>query len=277
MNKHNHQFLNSASVVLLPLLLLITTAIASLFFRHGAFELTVLSNSPLLIAHAVAVSVLFIAYCLVIFFARRYVTQLHHENETVSEALDAQKKQLKLEIYQHQKTSVELHKLRTQDPLTQLYNSSHCIQLLNNEIARFRRYESAFSLLVIALDNFDKINHEYGSEFADFLIKKFADLLGKQLRESDILTRYDRNNFAIIAPNTTIKDAMVFANRLCHHIEVKKIDYKSVRLEVTLSIGVVTPSSVKEVTTDNLTLVADKALRAAIEQGGNQVVELDSN
>ncbi|MGB0899524.1 MAG: hypothetical protein ACPGSN_09725, partial [Psychrobium sp.] len=69
-------------------------------------------------------------------------------------------------------------------------------------------------------------------------------------------------------------DAITFANRLCNHIEVKKLDYKSVELDVTLSIGVVAPSAVKEVTTDNLTSVADKALRAAIEQGGNQAAIL---
>ena len=100
--------------------------------------------------------------------------------------------------------------------------------------------------------------------------------MGKQLRESDVLTRYDRNNFAIIAPSTPFKRRGIICKSDCvNHIEVKKLDYKSVELDVTLSIGVVSPEALREVTTDNLTSVAEKALRAAIEQGGNQTVEVN--
>ncbi|MGB0834800.1 MAG: GGDEF domain-containing protein [Psychrobium sp.] len=273
-NIGHRPFILSATALLSPLLLFIIIAFASLTMRTGQFDISELSNQNAIAIHSLAVLVIYAIYYGIVKSARRWITHLDDKVTDANQALDEQKKQLKLETYQHQQTNVELHKLRTQDPLTELYNQSHFVQLLHNEIARFRRYESEFSLLVIAIDNFDKIYHEYGSEFADYLIKKFADLLEKQLRESDILTRYDRNHFAIIAPSTAIDDAVTFANRLCNHIEVKKLDYKSVELDVTLSIGVVAPSAVKEVTTDNLTSVANKALHAAIEQGGNQAVVL---
>ncbi len=272
---HSHHLIKSVLVLLLPLMLMMIIALASLTLKNGQVNLSSLSNYSLVGAHGIAVFGLFIVYYIIIRKTRTFIRQLEKNNDDALTALEEKDKQLKLETYQHQQTNVELHKLRTQDPLTELYNQSHFVQLLTNEIARFRRYDSEFSLLLIAIDNFDKINHQYGSEFADFLIKKFSDLIGKQLRESDVLTRYDRNNFAIIAPSTPLKDAVLFANRLCNHVEVKKLDYKSVKLDVTLSIGVVSPAALKEVTTDNLTSVAEKALRAATEQGGNQTVEVN--
>ena len=272
---HSHHFIKSALALLLPLMLFMGLAFASLTMRNGQLDLLALSNYPLVGAHGIAVLGVFIVYYIIIRKTRLFINQLEQNNDETLIALEEKDQQLKLETYQHQQTNVELHKLRTQDPLTELYNQHHFEHLLTNEIARFRRYESEFSLLLIAIDNFDKVNRQYGSEFADFLIKKFADLIGKQLRESDVLTRYGRNHFAIIAPSTKLKDAVLFANRLCNHIEVKKLDYKSVELDVTLSIGVVSPNALKEVTTDNLASVAEKALRAAIEQGGNQTVEVN--
>jgi len=274
-NAHSNHIIKSALVLLLPLMLLMLFAFASLTMRDGQLDLSALTDYSLVGMHAIAVFGIFIIYYIIIRKTRTFIKQLEQNNDETIVALEEKDQQLKLEVYQHQQTNVELHKLRTQDPLTELYNQHHFGHLLTNEIARFRRYESEFSLLLIAIDNFDKINHQYGSEFADFLIKKFADLIGKQLRESDVLTRYNRNNFAIIAPSTNLKDAVLFANRLCHHIEVKKLDYKSVELDVTLSIGAVSPAALKEVTTDNLTSVAEKALRAATEQGGNQTVEVN--
>ena len=110
-----------------------------------------LTKMPLPI-HSLAVLVIYAIYYGIVKSARRWITHLDDKVTKANQALDEQKKQLKLETYQHQQTNVELHKLRTQDPLTELYNQSHFVQLLHNEIARFRRYESEFSLLVIAID-----------------------------------------------------------------------------------------------------------------------------
>lgn len=255
---------------------LIAVAILSLVWRDGILSLEPIYNLPLVIAHAATVSCLFIAYYLVISKVRQTITALKLKNTESLEQLESQKKLLHLETYQHQKTSTALYELKTQDPLTNLYNQVYFQELLSNEIERNRRYDSDFSLLIISLDKFIPIVEMYGNEFGNFAIKKFSQLIERRLRKSDLLTRYDRNNFAIIAPNTNLEASKLFANRLCSDIEVSNVAYEGVSLDVTLSIGVGVPAALEELTVDNLTSITDHALRVAIAQGGNQVVDVYS-
>lgn len=257
----------------MPLITLIAITILSLVWRDGTFSLDRFYDLPLVIAHITITASLFIAYYLIISKVRRTITALQLKS---FEQLESQKKLLQLETYQHQKTSTTLYELRTQDPLTNLYNQVYFKELLSNEIARNRRYDSEFSLLIISLDNLIPIMEMYGNEFVNFSIKKISQLIERRLRKSDILTRYDQHNLAIIAPNTGIDASKLFANRLCNDIELSHIAYESVLLDITLSIGVGIPAAIEELTLQNLTSITEQALQLAITQGGNQVVDVYS-
>lgn len=166
----------SASITLIPLCMLVAIALLSLTWRDGIFTLEQLYNKHLVIAHVVVTSVLFISYYFVIYKVRNTIKNLKLRNSSYLEQLETQKKLLQLETYQHQKANIQLYKLKTQDPLTQLYNQTYFQELLNNEIERSRRYASEFSLLIIELDNFMSINNMYGHEFGDVVIKRFLNL-----------------------------------------------------------------------------------------------------
>jgi len=241
-------------------------------WHEGVLSLTPLYNKKSVIIHGLVSSSLFIGYYLIINRVRKTINVLTLESIDNLAELEQQKKRLQLETYQHQKTHAQLYKLRTQDPLTQIYNQVYFQELLSHEIDRNRRYGSDFSLLIIELDNLIKINDMYGNEFSDFAIKKLSSLIETQLRKSDLLARYSGQSFAIIAPNTDIEASKQFADRLCRAIELTNISYEGVPLEITLSIGLGAPAVVDELTNKNLTQATEHALSIAIAQGGNQAV-----
>lgn len=273
-NANNHQTIMSSAVLSIPLLTMIAIAVLSLVWHDNTFTISRLSDFTLVGIHAVIVVALFTGYFVVINNARKAITALTLKQKESAEELDSQKRLLHLETYQHQKTSTELYELRTQDPLTKLYNHAYFKELLDNEVERTKRYSSEFSLLIIELDNFIRINDRFGNDFGTFAIKKYAQLIQRRLRKSDLLTRYDRHNLAIIAPNTGLQASKLFANRLCNDIEVTKVLFEGVQLDITLSIGVGIPSAVNELTSENLTWLTEQALRTATKQGGNQIVDV---
>jgi len=243
-----------------------------MMWHEGTFSLAPLYNTKSAIIHGLVSSSLFVGYYLIINRVRRTIDALTLKNNDNLTELENQKKRLQLETYQHQKTHAQLYKLRTKDPLTQIYNQVYFQELLSHEIDRNRRYGSDFSLLIIELDNLMKINDMYGNEFSDFAIKKLSSLIETQLRKSDLLARYSGQSFAIIAPSTDIEASKQFADRLCRAIELTNISYEGVPLEITLSIGLGAPAVVDELTSKNLTQATEHALSIAIAQGGNQAV-----
>jgi len=259
-------------VLLIPLLVLIFLGLASIVWRNGSISMSHLYNKDLVIIHGVIVFFLFSGYYLFIRKVRKAIDKLMYKNEEQLTELDQQKKLLKLEVFQHKKTNAQLYEIRTQDPLTQIYNQVYFQEMLSHEIDRNRRYGSDFSLLIIELDNFIKINDMYGNKFSDYALKKFTSLIENQLRKSDMFARYNGFNLAIIAPNTSINASKEFADRLCRAIELTNISYEGVPLEITLSIGLGAPAVVDELTNENLTQITEHALSIAIAQVGNQAV-----
>jgi len=263
----------SPSVLITPLLLLLTSSLLSVLWYDGAWSLASFSNAPLVLAHIAIVSVLLIGYYLIINKMRRAVNALAQQNNELVAKLETQTNLLHLETFQHRKTSDELHNVKVSDPLTNIYNQTYFQELLSNEIDRNRRYGNNFSILLIELDDFTSIIDMYGYEFGDFAMKAFAQLIAKKLRKSDLLARYDGRNFVIIAPNTDINASKQFADRLCQSIEIADIYYEGVPLKITLSIGVAAPCVVEELTVESITLATECALNTAKEQGRNQAVK----
>jgi len=276
-NRSFHRAFRSVSILLIPLSALMAIALLSITWRHGAFSLQRFNDQALVASHGVVIIVLFIGYYLVIRQIRKTIEALDQRHKKTLDKLEQQTNLLHLETFQHRKTSDQLHDLRVNDPLTQIYNETYFLDLLNIEIDRHKRYSSDFSLLIIELDNFTQINTMFGHECGDFAMRKFSLLIGTKLRKSDMLTRYDGHKLAIIAPNTSSDVAKQLADRLCREIEIANVCFQGAPLNITLSIGIGMPSVVDELTTENIILAANNALDTAIIQGRNQVVNFQTN
>lgn len=159
------------------------------------------------------------------------------------------------------------------DPLTGVFNRRFMEKRLLEEVAKANRYQFELSVLMLDLDHFKQVNDVYGHQAGDQILKEIGNLVGRELRDSDVLARYGGEEFLIIAPNTAPTDANVLAERLRSRIEAHQLvaDKKDQKLRVTVSIGVSSYGG-DIIDEQSLIRVADKNLYLAKSAGRNRVI-----
>lgn len=148
-----------------------------------------------------------------------------------------------------------------------MYNRRFINQKLQEEISKFKRYKTPFSILLIDVDFFKRINDLYGHDKGDLIIKEISSLIQKNIRNTDIFARWGGEEFLILTPNSDLKAALTLANSLREFIE--KNDFKMEKDKVTISIGVSTYN--ENLTQEKLIKLADNALYKAKGNGRNRV------
>lgn len=162
--------------------------------------------------------------------------------------------------------------LATYDVLTGLYNRRQFQQRLAEEYDRARRYDSELSLQLMDLDNFKRINDSYGHQTGDSVLRSVGELIQDEIRESDVACRYGGEEFALLLPDTTTKEAVTTAERLRQDLENISFDTESNRsITTTASFGIAgLADDVNE--PQQLLRRADHALYQAKEAGRNTVI-----
>ncbi|WP_298630006.1 GGDEF domain-containing protein [uncultured Thermus sp.] len=143
-------------------------------------------------------------------------------------------------------------------PLTGLPNRRALEMALEREAARVERGEKPFSLVILDLDDFKKVNDTHGHLVGDRLLKEVAQYLVAHVRQGDLVGRWGGEEFAILLPRTQGEEAMQVAERLRTGLS---------RLGVTGSFGV----AVYQGDLGDLFQRADRALYRAKGEGKNRV------
>lgn len=95
-------------------------------------------------------------------------------------------------------TTQELENISTRDSLTSLYNRNEYNRMLNVKIKSAQRYGDKFGLIMMDIDFFKLVNDDYGHDVGDEILKKFAMVLKKNVREDDIVARWGGEEFIVI-------------------------------------------------------------------------------
>lgn len=164
----------------------------------------------------------------------------------------------------------KINDLATTDGLTGLFNHRVFQERLDEVVARSKRSGNRFSLGLIDIDFFKKINDTYGHPVGDKVLKGLAGLLRRFARETDIVARYGGEEFAIIMEGTDEKGAFAFAERIRKEVQGLKFDASHETFGITISMGLATfllDSDEKK----ELIVCADKALYHSKQCGRNQV------
>jgi len=170
------------------------------------------------------------------------------------------------ELFGTMKKSISLlYEAATHDEKTGVYNSRFFESILDMEIAKVKRGQEKLSLLVIDIDFFKKINSKYGHIKADELLIRLTQILKKQFRKSDIISRFGGEEFFILLPGTSLTKAKKIIFRLRAAIKSDKILKKH---EVTISGGLT--EFRKKDTKKTFKNRADKALYQAKKSGRNR-------
>ncbi|WP_038052518.1 sensor domain-containing diguanylate cyclase [Thermotoga sp. Mc24] len=161
----------------------------------------------------------------------------------------------------------KLERLSVTDELTGLFNRRKMAEELEKEFHLWKRYRRPFSLLMIDIDDFKKINDTYGHLVGDDVLKRVARILVSSLRASDMVARWGGEEFLILCPETKLNEAVSLAERIRTKIEKEVFENG---LNVTVSIGVCEMKDHE--TIDDLLKEADDNLYLAKQRGKNRVI-----
>ena len=161
----------------------------------------------------------------------------------------------------------ELEKMASIDKLTNIYNRRMIDEFLNKEIEKEKRHSNGLSVILIDIDHFKNVNDTYGHQMGDLVLSQVAKLITENSRKSDIHGRYGGEEFIVICPKTTGKQALVLAEKIRASVENFVFDQIGIK---TISLGI---SSFEENDKEeDLIKKADIALYQAKNSGRNRAV-----
>lgn len=160
------------------------------------------------------------------------------------------------------------------DTLTGIANRRAMLERLKAEANRTDRGGKTFSVLMLDLDHFKRINDTHGHEAGDLVIVAVAQTLENNLRNFDFCARWGGEEFLVLLTSTTLKTAVTVGEKLRAAVAAHEVTYDGERIPISFSGGLAVHLAAGNV---NDTLRdADRALYAAKTQGRNRVVTAPS-
>ena len=162
-----------------------------------------------------------------------------------------------------------IEELAELDELTGAFNRRCIMRVLGEEVSRGQRTGSPCSIALIDLDFFKRINDAFGHPTGDEVLRTFAISMFANIRTIDRFGRYGGEEFLLILPDTTERNAAHMLDRL--RSIVAELDWSafSPGMQVTISAGLATLR--QNETSDNFLARADRALYASKARGRNRI------
>lgn len=169
------------------------------------------------------------------------------------------------------KAIAELSTMAVTDHLTSLYNRRFVDDRLEFDIQKARDSQKPLSVFFIDIDDFKKINDEYGHEYGDKVLKTAVGIIKKCIRSSDDwAARYGGDEFLVCLNDTDSDTARAVARRILDNIQKTTINVKDKTIQLQLSIGIHTMHQ-QPLTTAELIQIADIRMYEAKSSGKNRI------
>ena len=155
------------------------------------------------------------------------------------------------------------------DGLTGIFNRRYFEMRIVEEIDRARRFGNGMAVIMVDIDQFKRLNDEFGHLLGDEVLRQVSSIFHAQLRKIDVVCRYGGEEFAVLLSQTNAHHAFGVAEKLRRLIETWQ--FPGVARPVTISAGV---ASLPDHGTgrDELVKAADAGLYAAKLAGRNRVL-----
>ncbi len=159
------------------------------------------------------------------------------------------------------------------DGLTGIFNRRYFELRILEELERSQRFDSGMSVIMVDIDQFKRLNDEFGHLLGDEVLRQVSSIFSQQLRKIDVVCRYGGEEFAILLSQTSQQQAMSIAEKLRRMVD--SWQFPGVPQPVTISVGVATCPNHGN-TREELVKAADAGLYAAKQAGRNCVREAPS-
>jgi len=157
------------------------------------------------------------------------------------------------------------------DELTGMYNRRCFIDMAEHEQAKAQRYGESFSVALLDIDDFKKINDTYGHLIGDIALMQVARICKENIRLPDICARYGGDEFIFLFPSTGKEKACMCLERISGEISNNPIQHDGSIINILVSIGL-SEFSNKSLILNDVLREADMALYQAKRTGKNKVV-----
>jgi diguanylate cyclase (GGDEF)-like protein len=158
------------------------------------------------------------------------------------------------------------------DPLTGLLNRKHFLTILENEHLNIENYGKVVSMVMLDVDQFKKVNLEYGNLIADQILVDLASMIRAKFRQRDLVWRISGEEFMILLPKTECMHAQILAEQIRNHVQEHGFEVGKQRIGITISMGIACSDADSDKRVDILLEHASQAWSIAKQEGGNQVV-----
>ncbi|CAM3914375.1 sensor domain-containing diguanylate cyclase [Alkalicoccus chagannorensis] len=202
----------------------------------------------------------------------RDILQAKHHAEEILEDTDEAYKQLQQVMTEYEQKRRELtalnenlHELSITDALTGLKNRRFLEEKIKQLLYSAENDEVPFSLILLDIDHFKKVNDHFGHAKGDEVLKALAQIFQRSSRGEDVAARMGGEEFMLLLPSTTGKEAALVAERICRDVEQHAWELTP----ITVSAGV-TAYHVGDTAAGILSRV-DDALYESKEAGRNRV------
>lgn len=174
------------------------------------------------------------------------------------------------DISVRKKLQGKLEKQASTDSLTGLDNRRSLLSKMEVEIERCKRQSHVFSLFMIDIDFFKKVNDVYGHQVGDMVLKDLSSILKKNARVVDLCARFGGEEFVVVLPETAKEKGAVMAERLRKEVEKRQFAIDGGAIQYTLSIGVTEWKEGEEL--ESTIARADESLYRAKNEGRNRII-----
>ncbi len=164
----------------------------------------------------------------------------------------------------------QVQQLATRGALTGLYNRRHMQEKLAYAAQRFQRYGERFTVALVGLDHFKRINDEHGHEVGDQALMAFASAASMVLRDTDTLARWGGEEFLFLMPNTSPQKATIALDRVRDALASVTVSQAAPQLRLRFSAGLAL--CLGQEGTDATLKRADQALYQAKSAGRHRSV-----
>ncbi|GAX88167.1 diguanylate cyclase [Lebetimonas natsushimae] len=169
-------------------------------------------------------------------------------------------------LLKEEKKKIEYESLH--DPLTKIANRRFFNQKIKEEILRAKRYNHTFSIAMVDIDYFKKINDTYGHDIGDLVLKKMASFIKRHIRSTDIFARWGGEEFMLIFPYTDLQKAKQICEKLKKELQENEFVQRPVKF--TISCGIT--EFRKDNNIESIIKRADEALYEAKNGGRDRIV-----
>jgi diguanylate cyclase (GGDEF)-like protein len=196
----------------------------------------------------------------------RFINDLEHKVQERTSELEERNRQLAFAKEQLEISSQT-------DFLTGLYNRKFIVEKIEQEIGRYKKTKEEFTLIMMDIDYFKKINDQFGHDCGDIVLKEVSQIIKDTIRTTDCIARWGGEEFLLFLPMTPIDGALLVAEKVRRKIEEHHFDCQSVCIKATMTLGIALYQ--EGLSLDEVVKQADVAVYNGKNNGRNQVYHFE--